>query len=400
MKKVLYVFDDINYESGAQKVTLFQISQLSKCFSISILTLTKPSNHILENYKDVKFMDYEIWEKTSYLNKSLKNILSDSSISRPIKYKRLQYSIMNRLHLQKSWIKKLITKDIENKILEFDTVIVVSEASQLREYIGYIKGPRKIQWIHTDYLLWSQFSSWTKNITLNDSRIYNNYDTIVTLSKKNREGFISKHPKLEKKTVVIPNMIDVESILIGAKQKTNVVFNSQYINIVTIGRLDKEKALYRILEICKKATLEGYKIRWYIVGDGPEKESFQNDITISGLEDTIILLGRIENPYPILRQANLYVLLSRYEGVPVSINEAIVLGVPVIATNVGGIEEQLNYGEFGEIIENKDEFISSCFFYAINKLLYRDVVYKENLAIRNKRIFNQIKALLLEGENE
>jgi len=71
-----------------------------------------------------------------------------------------------------------------------------------------------------------------------------------------------------------------------------------------------------------------------------------------GVSDDVTFTGRLENPYPLLKQCSALVLLSDYEGTPLTVDEAKVLGVPILARDVGGIREQLVNGEYGEILDN------------------------------------------------
>ena len=70
------------------------------------------------------------------------------------------------------------------------------------------------------------------------------------------------------------------------------------------------------------------------------------------LSDVVHSVGYQENPYIYMNQCDCLVLLSSYEGTPVTIYEALVLGKGIIARNVGGVAEQLNNGEYGILLDN------------------------------------------------
>lgn len=76
-----------------------------------------------------------------------------------------------------------------------------------------------------------------------------------------------------------------------------------------------------------------------------------------GLDKTATMLGFADNPYPYLKQADFFVLSSRYEGFPTVLYEAITLAKPIVATDVSGVREMLNDGELGLIVENSEEGI-------------------------------------------
>ncbi len=359
MKKILYLFDDINYPSGAQKVTFFQMKTLSRDYKVSVFSLSKPQAYLRPELKGISIVGKELWERTELFSYSLKKALSLKEISFLKKIQRMFYSVVIRIGKGEAYLNYLFYREIKQKFEKFDVVIVVSEASKLRELVSNLKHPKKIQWIHTDYALWSEFSDWTKMITKKDSVIYKKFDWIVTLSEYSRKGLLKKLPGLKDQTVVIPNLIDGKTILKKAEEDLDIEWNDADCHMVTVGRVDREKAYDRVLDICGKLKAEGYSFCWYIVGDGPLKGHLEKRIKAEQLEEYVKLTGRLENPYPLMKRCDWFVLLSEYEGTPVTIDEAMVLGVPVIATDVGGIAEQMGrYGKGGNgyLVKNSENF--------------------------------------------
>ncbi|MEK9940548.1 MAG: glycosyltransferase, partial [Methylotenera sp.] len=101
----------------------------------------------------------------------------------------------------------------------------------------------------------------------------------------------------------------------------------------------------------------GYNFRWYIVGDGPDKEKLLALISDLGIENTMILLGKMHNPFPAYLYTDLVAVLSYYEGLCGVINEAKVVGKAVIATEVSGVSEQLTHGKNGWVVRNDQQSI-------------------------------------------
>ncbi len=389
MKKILYLFDDINYPSGAQKVTFFQMKTLSRDYKVSVFSLSKPQAYLRPELKGISIVGKELWERTELFSYSLKKVLSLKEISFLKKIQRMFYSIVIRIGKGEAYLNYLFYREIKQKFEKFDVVIVVSEASKLRELVSNLKHPKKIQWIHTDYALWSEFSDWTKMITKKDSVIYKKFDWIVTLSEYSRKGLLKKLPGLKDQTVVIPNLIDGKTILKKAEEDLDIEWNDADYHMVTVGRVDREKAYDRVLDICGKLKAEGYSFCWYIVGDGPLKGHLEKRIKAEQLEEYVKLTGRLENPYPLMKQCDWFVLLSEYEGTPVTIDEAMVLGVPVIATDVGGIAEQM--GRYGKGVVLKGD--------TLYEDLKKEITQKEQMEpieyrCLNKKIICSLKGLL------
>lgn len=389
MKKILYLFDDINYPSGAQKVTFFQMKTLSRDYKVSVFSLSKPQAYLRPELKGISIVGKELWERTELFSYSLKKVLSLKEISFLKKIQRMFYSVVIRIGKGEAYLNYLFYREIKQKFEKFDVVIVVSEASKLRELVSSLKHPKKIQWIHTDYALWSEFSDWTKMVTKKDSVIYKKFDWIVTLSEYSRKGLLKKLPGLKDQTVVIPNLIDGKTILKKAEEDLDIEWNDADCHMVTVGRVDREKAYDRVLDICGKLKAEGYSFCWYIVGDGPLKGHLEKRIKAEQLEEYVKLTERLENPYPLMKRCDWFVLLSEYEGTPVTIDEAMVLGVPVIATDVGGIAEQM--GRYGKGVVLKGD--------TLYENLKKEITQKEQMEpieyrCLNKKIICSLKGLL------
>lgn len=355
LKKLLYIFDDINYESGAQKVMLHQIQVLKKDYKISIFSLCKPQN--IEQLNDITILGEQVWKLGEILSSSYKDVLKSKDISNVTKIKRILYALAMRFGIENFYLEHYLFRPFYNKFESFDTVIIISEASKLRKFISSLKNPKKIQWIHTDYVLWSKFSEWTRAITRNDSELYQKMDLLVVLSEQNKNKMCERIPQLESKIIVIPNLIDGEHILTYAEKIPSVYVDKSKFCFVTVGRLEQEKALERILNICNQLKQDKKIFVWYLIGTGSQEKKIRRYVKEKGLENYLILIGKLSNPYPIMKQCDCFILLSRYEGRPVTIDEAMVLKLPVIATDVGGIREQFNIWKAGILLKENEKDI-------------------------------------------
>ena len=121
-------------------------------------------------------------------------------------------------------------------------------------------------------------------------------------------------------------------------------------NLITIGRMEWEKRYDRLLKIARNLKETGICFHWYFVGDGNLMDEVQEQRRCLGLESEVTLTGAMENPYPLLKRCDWFVLLSEYEGTPITIEEAKVLGVPVLACDVGGIADQIQDRKFGKVL--------------------------------------------------
>ena len=124
---------------------------------------------------------------------------------------------------------------------------------------------------------------------------------------------------------------------------------------VFVGRLSKIKGIDLLLDGFVLVHQEVPKAKLLIAGDGEEREGLKNRISSMGLKETVHLLGNVaHNRLPqILNAADIFILTSVAEGVPFAILEAMACGLPVVATNVGGIHEVVKSGVNGYLIDTR-----------------------------------------------
>ena len=145
------------------------------------------------------------------------------------------------------------------------------------------------------------------------------------MSKDNLDKFEKVYPKNNMKKVVIYNYIDKQKVIEKAEEKTEVEFNENDINFVTVTRLVEQKGIDRLIEVHKKLIDNKLYHKFYVIGDGPEREKLENMIKKEGIGETFILLGKLDNPYPYIKNANYFCLLSKFEGYGMVIEEAKIL---------------------------------------------------------------------------
>ncbi|MBL4936339.1 glycosyltransferase [Clostridium sp. YIM B02515] len=136
---------------------------------------------------------------------------------------------------------------------------------------------------------------------------------------------------------LLSNIKDDLAIQLEREKKEN-----QFKYITFIGRLDPIKGLDYLLEAFKRLIKIDDLFRLIIVGDGEYRESIINKINELKLASKIKMCGHKDNVYPYLKLSEVFVSPSLSEGLPLSILEASILDVPIVATNVGGVGEILD----------------------------------------------------------
>lgn len=135
------------------------------------------------------------------------------------------------------------------------------------------------------------------------------------------------------KTEVIPNGVDIEGITEKAKEKIDHRwFRDNIPVLISIGRLAEQKGHRELIEAVSLLRSE-MKVRLIIIGEGKNKQELIDYADKLGINDSVEILGNKSNPFPYIKNSDMYVCSSRYEGLSNVILEASALGMPIISTN-------------------------------------------------------------------
>ena len=152
-----------------------------------------------------------------------------------------------------------------------------------------------------------------------------------------------------------------------------------------MGRFSEEKCPLKFVEMVDQ--LRSYEdIFFMMIGNGPEYESVKQRITNLRLEDKIYLPGFVEDNKPFLKVTDLLIIPSRIEGIPIILMEALSLGVPVIASQIGGIPDIITNEANGFVCNpnNIDDFIQRILqIYSDHNLYEKLKVNGRNYAVEN-----------------
>ena len=124
--------------------------------------------------------------------------------------------------------------------------------------------------------------------------------------------------------------------------------------IASIGRLSREKGHADLLEALGIMAAQGLRVSVVLAGDGPERPSLEAQAARLGIADAVHFVGYVDHPQRVLEETDLMVLPSHTEGLPNAALEALAMGVPVLATAVGGTPEVITDGETGRLVAPSD----------------------------------------------
>jgi glycosyltransferase involved in cell wall biosynthesis len=109
--------------------------------------------------------------------------------------------------------------------------------------------------------------------------------------------------------------------------------------VVTVARLAHQKGIDILVETARQALASNAGLRFVVVGDGPQRADAQHWATAAGVADRVHFAGYSDEPHRYMAAADLFLLPSRWESLPLTIVESFRAGVPVIATDTGGVRE-------------------------------------------------------------
>jgi len=184
---------------------------------------------------------------------------------------------------------------------------------------------------------------------LND-KLERKIDKIYCVSEKAKDLFLKVHPSCIDSVDVMHNVIIAEDICKKANDPADGMILDGTMTLCTVGRLSPEKGQQMIPEIAEMLKQNGFQFRWYLVGDGSLRESLHHEISKRGLEGQVILLGGKQNPYPYMKNCDIYVQPSLSEAYCTTTAEAKVLYKPIITTDAPGMREQLIHEHNGLIV--------------------------------------------------
>lgn len=194
----------------------------------------------------------------------------------------------------------------------------------------------------------------------------------VALSKEIQSTVIERYNLPHQKIPVIYNGIDLKKCIVKNSYKAN-----KKIRFLHIGRFSKVKNHLLLIEAFAEVHKKNCNTELVLIGTGELEENIKKKTLEFGLMDSVIFAGLKEDVYPDLNAADVFVLPSLYEGMPMTIIEAMGTGLPVIATNVGGIPSMIKTGENGLLVNaDVDALVNAMSRVVVNENLRRTMGVK------------------------
>lgn len=352
MKKKILIVTHKMVMGGIEKSLLSMINLIdNKKYDLTVF-LTEEGGELRNDLP--KWVDVQIIPNSDVsILLRIKDALERKSIFEAISI--LYYSILTKLTSKNYkgyyYYNKINNKNKENYDLAIAYHMPISLSTTY--VVDNIRAKNKIIYIHFDMDKYSnmEFGKW---ILKAYKKYFYKYNKIFCVSSEAKNKFLKYYPELIDKTDIVYNILDKQSIEIKSLEKCEINNLDNEIKIVTVGRLSSEKGHSIIPNIVKKMIDNNINVKWYCIGEGEERVGIEHQIKRLNIEDNLILLGIQKNPYSFVRNCDIYVQTSIYEGFCITLAEARILNKPIITTNFVGVSDQIIDGENG-IIVNYDE---------------------------------------------
>ena len=353
-KKLLFVINTLS-RAGAETALLALLNSLNpEQVDVSLFVLMGQGELVPELPGYVRVLNKSIQSESvltaagrKYMARTMgKAMLSRGTILRKFPYMVSQTAAMvkrGRFSVEKLlW--PVLAEGAPRLEEEFDLAVAYLEGGSAYYVANFVKAKKKAAFIHIDYAQ----AGYNRKI---DGDCYLKFDRIFTVSKEIQEPFLNIYPELAQRMDVFHNILDVQRIYRLSKEPGGFPDDFDGVKILTVGRLKAQKALEISIDAMRLLKDSGVKARWYVLGEGDQRAFLENHICQQGLEQDFILMGAVGNPYPWFAQADLYVHCSRFEGKSIAIQEALLLGCPVVVSDCSGNREQLTDGVNGQLCQ-------------------------------------------------
>lgn len=198
-----------------------------------------------------------------------------------------------------------------------------------------------------------------------DINYFSHLDYIVTNSTTNLNSLYEIFPSITDKFVLLRNIILPETIMAKANSEPGFKDNFSGIRILTLSRLHDTKGTDLAIEACRLLVAQGFNVRWYIMGNGA-KDKYTAIVEKNGIKNNFAFLDSMNNPFPCLKECNIYVQPSRYEGSSNAVFEAKALGKPIVITNFNSALEHITHMTDGLIADMNANSLASSIALLIN----------------------------------
>lgn len=213
------------------------------------------------------------------------------------------------------------------------------------------EGSRNIAWVHG--AVFDLAEEGMREYKWLQRKAFEKVQKIISISDVTTKSIQDLFPEHTDKLIEIYNAINIERVRKESDSFTEIKL--KHPAVICVGRLDENKNPLRTLNIFRRIARKNDSVHLYFLGKGELEPQILQKANEYGLQEQIHVLGYVENPFPIIRQADICCMASKSEGFPISLLESVALGVPFVSTEVGGAGILANGGQCGKIYTTDEE---------------------------------------------
>ncbi len=226
---------------------------------------------------------------------------------------------------------------------EYDLIVDYNGQHMLYYMVDRLKGHKKVTFFHSDYKNWRFY----ENL---DRRYFPKVDKIFTISNICVKSIKEIFPNVAEKVCLMENITSPKYIQklsyapIKWQKKNKYVF-------ISLGHVCIGKGSDIALEVAELLKEKKIDFEWLFLGSLSNDLDYINIVEKKGLSNYISYCGNVNNPYPYIRKADIFIHLSRYEGKSIALDEAKILCKPIVVTNFSSVTDQFTDGVNASICE-------------------------------------------------
>lgn len=344
MKKILFVINTLGH-AGAETAFLELVRNMDSAqYELHLFVLLGQGELVKRLPDHVKLLNEE-YDDCSVLSREgkrhlrkyvLRTLFSHGTLIKMAPYLLRQLLGMVRRHrLQPDkllW--RAMARGAERFPEHYDLAVAYLEGGATYYVADHVNADKKAAFLHVDY----QRAGYNRSL---DVGCYEKMDRVFVVSGEVKESFLKAYPEYLEKTEVFHNLLNQEMIREKAKDPGGFSDDFDGFRILTVGRLTGQKSFDISVDAMKLLKEDGERVRWYILGEGEKRGELEAQIRSLGLTEDFLLPGAVENPYPYMAQADLYVHATRFEGKSIAIQEAQTLGCTILVSDCSGNREQV-----------------------------------------------------------
>ena len=370
MKKLLFVITHMGL-GGAEKALVSLLNNLDYSkYEVDLQLYNGRGFNLQFIPKEVKVLN-PVAENCEYFERFKTLLVHQMKKGRiDVVGRRLYYAVLAAIFAKneaevKYYQWRFVQKYLNVYPKHYDVAIGFLDGSPNYYVIDKVNAAKKICWVHNDY---SKMPTCKK-----DYRFLNQADLVATISPKCVEEIRRFFPKLNSVELVYnmnsPILINELATLYEPEEYKNV---DSFI-ILSIGRLCEQKAYHFAIRAAHILKMKGINFQWFIIGDGELRDRLSKLIVDVDVADCFHLLGLKENPYPYIKNCDIVVQCSTYEGKSIALDEAKILHRPIICTDYNSARDQVEDQEEGIVVPISETGVAE----GVERIIFDRALYQK-----------------------